>query len=392
MTTEQVTEQDNGTDTISGELEPYQPEPRTTAIVYREQERDVVDGWMQHASSIFKLSEFICGTEFVPKPLRNNPAAVAACILSGRELGLGPMTSLRHVQMVEGSPSLSAEYKRARVQSRGHDFIVIELSTVRCTIKGRRKGTHDWLEITYTIEDAKRAGLVKPRGAWETRPRRMLFARAGGEVCDFMFSDCTNGLPTTELMTADGPPDLAPAAAPPAGEVVRKAQRKTPAGSRQQPAGSPVSAPPEPPLPGEENGEDEVKAPPDPTPASGTGPAKPARPSATAAPAGAPPPKQGEEPAVRDASKMVTKINTLFTATFGMKGRSDKLRAVSALAGRQVESSKDLTWDECKAVIDSMEQAAQAPQESDRVARLLALVSAWEDSQRPAAERESEDI
>src|SRR5215813_7149989 len=145
-------------------------------------ERDVVDGWLTMASDIIKLANVIAPTDFVPEVYRDNPPAVAAAILTGRELGIGPMTALRHVQMVKGSPTLSAEYKRARVLAAGHEFDVLELTTTRCRVRGRRQGSAKPLEVTFTMDDARKAGLIRDRGPWQTRPRRMLFARAGSEL------------------------------------------------------------------------------------------------------------------------------------------------------------------------------------------------------------------
>ena len=165
-------------------------------------ERDIVDGWVQMASSVFKLADHISHTDFVPRAYRGNAPATAAAILTGRELNMGPMMSLRHVQVVEGTPSLSAEYKRARVLAAGHEFNILEWTNFRCRVKGRRRGSGEPpLEITYSMDDADRAGLRRPRSGWEKRPRRMLFARAGTDLCDALFADVTNGLPTTELLT-----------------------------------------------------------------------------------------------------------------------------------------------------------------------------------------------
>jgi hypothetical protein len=187
-------------------------------------ERDVVDGWLTMASDIIKLANVIAPTEFVPEVYRDNPPAVAAAILTGRELGIGPMTALRHVQMVKGTPTLSAEYKRARVLAAGHEFDVLELNTTRCRVSGRRRGSNKPpLEIKFDMEDARKAGLLAPSksgrpGAWQTRPRRMLFARAGAELCDFLFADVVNGLPTTEVLADGAETDELPEHAAPAPE------------------------------------------------------------------------------------------------------------------------------------------------------------------------------
>lgn len=232
--------------------------PGTELAVVRDEpapvaRRDIVDGWVAMASSVFKLADHICDTDFVPDAYRGNAPAVAAAILAGRELGIGPMTSLRHVQLVKGSPSLSAEYKRARVLAAGHEFNILEATTQRCRVKGKRRGSSEPpLEVTFSMEDAKRAGLLNPSrsgkpGNWQTRPRRMLFARAGSELCDMLFSDVVNGLATTELL-AEGTDDDAfagydetPAAAngqEPAQASPRTARRKTAAAGDDTTSGS----------------------------------------------------------------------------------------------------------------------------------------------------------
>ncbi len=175
-----------------------------------------LDSWLIVMKDVVLLAEHICDTSFVPKAYRGNAPAVAAAILAGRELALPPMTSLRHVQVVEGSPSLSAEYKRARVLSAGHKLDIDEHTTEACQVTGHRKG-HQSVTVRFTIADARKAGLVKDRGAYMTRPRRMLFARACTEVCDALFSDLTNGLPTAELIEGEDE-DL-----PPATEAARPA-------------------------------------------------------------------------------------------------------------------------------------------------------------------------
>ena len=248
----------------------------TTEIAVRENgyvpelARDVVDGWLPLASDIIKLANVIAETEFVPEEYRDSPPAVAAAILVGRELGIGPMMSLRHVQLVKGVPTLSAEYKRARVLAAGHDFEIEELTTTRCRVRGRRTGTARWLDCTFTIDDARKAHLIKDKGAWVTRPRRMLFARAGSELCDFLFADVVNGLPTAELV-ADGASgdefagyDEAPSQAPAGPQTARRRQAAVPKSEGTGPAvpdekapGGPAAGPDPslPPLPGEEAAE-----------------------------------------------------------------------------------------------------------------------------------------
>jgi hypothetical protein len=260
----------------------------TTEIALRQRaeiatERDIIDGWITVVGDVAKLADYIAETDFVPKGLRNRPAAIAACILTGRELGIGPMASLKSIHMVQGVPSLSAEYKRARALAAGHQIVIDETNSTRCIARGRRSGAENWLTITWTIDHAKRAKL-DGKDVWKQYPQRMLQARATGELCDLLFPDATLGLPTTEeledggALAIDGvtvadplteastpaiePPK--PAAAP--GRTARRRTATTPAAAvpdGQAPSGPAAAAGPAapaatspapdlPPLPGEE--------------------------------------------------------------------------------------------------------------------------------------------
>ena len=64
-----------------------------------------------------------------------------ACILTGEELGLGPMQSLRMVNVIEGRPAASAELMRALVNRAGHRLSVVEAKQDQVTLYGRRSDT-----------------------------------------------------------------------------------------------------------------------------------------------------------------------------------------------------------------------------------------------------------
>jgi hypothetical protein len=295
---------------------------------------DVVDGWVSRARSIFHLAEEIAPTEFVPEHLRNKPAAVAACILTGRELGLGPMASLKHVQVVKGVPTLSAEYKRARVLGAGHQFDILDRDTNRCVLYGRRRGSRAGLKVTFTLEDARRAKLLKPDSAWATRPRRMLFARASSELCDAIFADVTNGLPTTELIQAGEFDEYAGYDEPPPGAASdeagprHKTQRKTPA---------------------------RTPAPPEPEPAGqgGTtgGADEPDLEGAKAEPGEPDPDTTLIDPKHPLHKKIMAQFNEI-----GVKDRGLRLRAAGVLGGTTVDTLDGLTITQAKAVADALDE------------------------------------
>lgn len=235
-------------------------------------ERDIIDGWVQVLDDVSRLANFIAETDFVPKALRNRPAAVAACILTGRELGIGPMQSLKSIHMVQGVPSLSAEYKRARALAAGHEIVFDETNGTLCTVRGRRGGTERWVTIRWTMDMAKRAKLAG-KDVWQQYPQRMLQARASSELCDLLFPDASLGLATMEVLedggivtesgeTVDAATGELTTGATPAIEAPRprtaqrakqRAQSTPPAPAAAPPAADPPGAGGAlPPLPGEE--------------------------------------------------------------------------------------------------------------------------------------------
>lgn len=361
---------------MTAEVELFQPRPPAMIAAQQAQllaSPDDIDSWAIIASDVIKLSRYICETEFVPKNYRGNEYATAAAILAGRELGLPPFTALRHVHLVEGSPSLSAEYKRARVLAAGHELDILELNTTRCRVAGRRRNSgKPPLEITFTIQDAKTAGIYKARGAWETRPRRMLFARASTEVCDFLFADVTNGLPTTELLEAGELDEFggyaeSPGQAPPAGAV----EAPKPATAQRATRRRAAEAKPDP-----------TPAPPAAAAASTAAPAT----ARTAPPGDGLPPLPGEdEPEIdKDAPGSVTKpqltkLGAIFTE-YGFKAaeRQQRLTVASQIVGRELETSSDLSLNEARALIDTLESCGSRD-------KLIALMNGVEDAGEQAA-------
>lgn len=141
----------------------------------------------------WKLSQRLCKTEFVPRSLQGRPEAVMAAILTGAELGIGPMQSLRSIDVIQGKPTLNAELMRALVLRAGHRIDFIEHSEIRCTLTGVRGDSGDSATVEWSMDDATRAGLLKKGGGWLTYPRAMLVARATSELCRLLFPDVVLG-------------------------------------------------------------------------------------------------------------------------------------------------------------------------------------------------------
>lgn len=182
-----------------------------------------------------EIAQRIGGTDFVPQALRDNPAAITAALLYGAEVGLEPMTSLATIAVINGRPTLSSEAQRALILAAGHEVWFDEATTTRCIACGRRRGSSGVSRFTWTIDDAKRAGLAG-RTPWRTYPRQMLMARASAELARAVFPDVVRGmLASEELDDGDVPPE-------PTAEPEAKPTRR-----RKRPATAPTEQPDPPP-------------------------------------------------------------------------------------------------------------------------------------------------
>ena len=145
----------------------------------------------------WKTAQKIANTPFVPSAFRGKPEAVFAAILYGEELGIGPMQSLNSIHVIEGKPGMSPELMRGLVARAGHRIDVKEASAERVTLWGKRADNESEATVSWTMEDARLAGLAG-RGAWKTYPRAMLLARATSELCRMIFADVVAGLSYTQ--------------------------------------------------------------------------------------------------------------------------------------------------------------------------------------------------
>ena len=345
--------------------------------------RDVVDGWVGVLVQVEELSRIIAGTDFVPTALRGRPAAVGAAILAGREIGVGPMTALAHLHVIEGRPSISSQLMRALVLAAGHRIRVVESTTTRCILAGQRSGDDEGTTVTYTMDDAKRAGLER-RPNWQKNPRAMLVARATGELCRLVFADVIGGISLT--VEEAGEIDDVPAT-PPRKRVV---QRETPVAPPLRPAEEAEQRPERNRRRAKTEREDVSDAPrsdPQPEtsepgePQSGPGgPEQPVRSDPGSEPdeivdaeviateedsSPAPEPRsRGGEPITRDQTG---KLFALLTQLDASEPRERRLEIASALLSRRVASFATLTIEEASVVIDTLTHVT----ESDRPGEYL---------------------
>jgi len=187
--------------------------------------------WAAEAEAAAGIARALATTAFLPDslkvyrdPKRTNldldatVSQAAAALLTGQELGLSPMASLRSIDVIppgSGSPALRAAALRGLVQHHGHDIWIVESTQTRAVVRGVRAGTDIVQESVWTLDRAKRLrvrGYADPNGSWQRQPGVMLVARATAEVARWIASDVLLGLPYIaeeigdENGTGDGEP------------------------------------------------------------------------------------------------------------------------------------------------------------------------------------------
>jgi hypothetical protein len=184
-----------------------------------------------------RFSEILASSTMVPRDFQGKPGNVLVAIQWGREVGLGPLQALQNIAVINGRPSIWGDAALALV--RGHP----DCASVQEGVDGEGDTRHGWCEVTrrgeqpqrrtFSIADAKRAGLWGKSGPWTQYPDRMLQLRARGFAIRDVFPDALRGVLTREE-AEDTPPEprhvenLAAAVAPPPAPAASPANEALP--------------------------------------------------------------------------------------------------------------------------------------------------------------------
>ena len=273
--------------------------------------------WAEAAQAAHQLAGALARTSFVPKHFQGNPADATAAIILGDELGLSPISALRSIYVIGGSPAMYARTMVALVMSHGHDIWTVEDTPTRVTVAGQRRGSEHVEQVTWTVDRARKAGYTSNR-KYETDPQAMLYARAAGDVARKVAPDVLAGVPHSaeELQLAEA-------------ETVTVTRDDKPRTITRKPRPA-APEPVEPPLD-------------DPEPGEAVPAVDPAWDSAV------------ESDDITDAQ--LRKMGVLFREA-GITDREAALILVEQTIGRAVESRKDLTKHEASLVIDALSSDA----------------------------------
>jgi RecT family len=117
------------------------------------------------------------------------PGAVAIALYA-RELGVPIMSALYGgIRPVLGKVEISPQMMNALIRKAGHNLQTKCHTNETCCIWGKRKDTAEEMLSTFSIQDAKIAGIYKSGGAWEKYPKNMIYKSAISNLAKWLFPD-----------------------------------------------------------------------------------------------------------------------------------------------------------------------------------------------------------
>jgi hypothetical protein len=158
---------------------------------------------------MYRWANALVKSGIVPKGFET-PEKVMVALQAGAELGLTPQRSLNSFYIVNGKPTLYGDTPKMLVLASGQCEKYREWTdgtgdAMAGHCLTRRKGYDQDNETTFTVAQAKRAGLWGKTGPWTQYPDRMLIMRARTYNLRDNFPDVLGGFNTTEEMNGPTP-------------------------------------------------------------------------------------------------------------------------------------------------------------------------------------------
>lgn len=197
-----------------------QPEPGQEVAVRKEPKPPITSGEKGYIvpttmDEAYRYAVGVVHGGLAPNSYDNDPSKVMLGVLAALEAGLPPMFGLRNIAIINGRPTIWGDAAMALLQSAKvlTNQKTREIGTqfdpgldreqwpddFGFSVSLWRKGQEDPYVGTFTIGEAKRAGLWNKRSSpWLTYPKRMLMIRARSFPLRDGFADALAGLAIRE--------------------------------------------------------------------------------------------------------------------------------------------------------------------------------------------------
>ena len=166
----------------------------STAIATRQQ----FDLSPQTFEQALTFSNYLADSDMVPKDFKGKPGNCLVAIQWGMEIGLKPLQAMQNIAVINGRPSLWGDAVIALARSSPLcEYIIEEDDGHTATCKVKRRGEPEQSR-SFSMDDAKAAGLLGKQGPWTQYPKRMRQMRARAFAVRDVFPDVLKGLPVAE--------------------------------------------------------------------------------------------------------------------------------------------------------------------------------------------------
>lgn len=153
--------------------------------VYQAPSREITPADLQMIS---KVANEASKTPFFAK--LGGFSGIFSIMLYAKEIGLPPMQAIfGGMNSIQGKIEISHHAMNSLIRGKGHKLSIVELSDTLCTVKGERKDSGETMVVSFSIDEAKKAGLCRGGSGWEKYTKDMLYARAMSRLGKRLFGD-----------------------------------------------------------------------------------------------------------------------------------------------------------------------------------------------------------
>lgn len=143
------------------------------------------------------FAEYLANSDMVPKQYRGKPGDCLIAMQWGNEIGLKTLQALQCIASINGKPSVYGDAGKAILLAAGCIIEEDDTETIKANGIARCKITRPGRPPTirtFSLEDAKTAGLLNKEGPWRNYPQRQMAWRAFWFAARDAASDILRGM------------------------------------------------------------------------------------------------------------------------------------------------------------------------------------------------------